>query len=211
MDLSGLPPGFSASTPVTIEAGQIEAFGVITATEGAEKPAAEVASKSNVTATARIGDREVSHPVTNLGTIKLGSIAPKLRIAIVPAQGGAIPLNTSSSGPPEFAIAPGETIMLKVKVQRNGFKGLISFGNEGSGRNLPFGLIVDNIGLNGLLILDNQDEREFFITADGNTPEQTRQFHLTTGAGGGQSSRPVILHVRRPQLHAAASRAPNAP
>ena len=30
VELSGLPPGFSATTPVTIEAGQIEAFGVIT-------------------------------------------------------------------------------------------------------------------------------------------------------------------------------------
>ena len=67
----------------------------------------------------------------------------------------------------------------------------------------PFGVIVDNIGLNGLLLLDNQDEREFFITADGNTPEQTRQFHLTTAAGGGQSSWPVTLHVRRPVLRSA--------
>ena len=66
--------------------------------------------------------------------------------------------------------------MLKVKVERNGFKGPIPFGNEGSGRNLPFGVIVDNLGLNGLLILDNQDEREFFITADAGTREQTRQF-----------------------------------
>ncbi len=211
VDLSGLPPGFSSSTPVTIETGQIEAFGVITAAEGAEKPAADVAKSSKVTATARIGDRDVVHPVNNLGTTKLGSTVPKLRIAIVPAKGGAVPLNASSNDPLEFAIAPGETIMLKVKVQRNGVKGLISFGNEGSGRNLPFGSIVDNIGLNGLLILDNQDEREFFVTADSNTPEQTRQFHLTTGAGGGQSSRPIILHVRRPQLKTAGAAARNAP
>ena len=114
-----------------------------------------------------------------------------------------MPLDTSSSGPLEFAIAPGQTIMLKVKVARNGFKGPISFGIEGAGRNLPFGVIVDNLGLNGLLILENQDEREFFITADANTRDQTRHFHLTTGSGGGQSSRPVTLHVRKPQLHAA--------
>ncbi len=95
--------------------------------------------------------------------------------------------------------------MLKVKVERNSLKGPISFGNEGSGRNLPFGVIVDNIGLNGLLLLDNQDEREIFITSDGNTREQTRQFHLTTGAGGGQSSHPVTLYVRRPVLRAASA------
>ena len=97
---------------------------------------------------------------------------------------------------------PVKRSSLKVKVERNGFKGPISFGNEGSGRNLPFGAIVDNIGLNGLLLLDHQDEREFFVTADSCTREQTRTFHLTTGDGGGQSSHPVTLQVHRPQLHA---------
>ena len=37
VELSGLPPGFSATTPVTIEAGQIEAFGVLIAAETARK------------------------------------------------------------------------------------------------------------------------------------------------------------------------------
>lgn len=101
--------------------------------------------------------------------------------------------------------------MLKARVERNGFKGPVFFGNEGSGRNLPFGVIVDNLGLNGLLILDNQNEREFFITADAGTRDQTRNFHLTTAAGGGQSSPPVTLHIRRPQLHAAGGPARNVP
>jgi hypothetical protein len=209
--ITDLPPGFSATTPVTIEAGQIEALGVISAAEGAEKPAAEAAKRSKVVARARIGDREVAHPVNNLGTIKLGSAPANLRVAIVPAKGGAAPLSTSSSAPLEFAIAPGQTIMLNVKVQRNGFKGSLSFGNEGSGRNLPFGAIVDNLGLNGLLITEHQDEREFFVTADAVTSEQTRQFHLTTSAAGGQSSRPVTLHVRRPPVQTARTAARHAP
>ena len=124
-------------------------------------------------------------------------------MSILAAEGGAAPVNASSTGPLEFAIAPGQTIMLKVKVERIGFKGLVSFGNEGAGRNLPFGVIVDNLGLNGLLLLEDQDEREFFLTADSNTREQTRLFHLTSGTAGSHSSRPVFLHVRRPQLHAA--------
>ena len=75
----------------------------------------------------------------------------------------------------------------------------MSFGNEGSGRNLPFGVIVDNLGLNGLLVLEDQTERTFFVTADRITPEQVRPFHLTTTVAGGQSSRPVILRVRAPR------------
>jgi hypothetical protein len=203
VDINGLPPGFAATTPITIEAGQIEALGLITATEGAEKPGADAVKRCKVVASARDGDRELTHPVNDFGAIKLGARTSKLRISIGPAKGGAVPLAASSSGPLEFAIAPGQTIMLKVKVDRNGFKGLIPFGNEGSGRNLPFGVIVDNIGLNGLLLLENQDEREFFVTADAGTREQTRLFHLTTTAGGGQSSRPVTLYVRRQGLHAA--------
>ena len=172
------------------------------AAEGAAKPAEDVAKKSIVTASARSVARKCFTPSTTWGRSSCAG-APKLRVSVVPAKGGAAPLNASASGPLEFAIAPGQTIMLKVRVERNGFKGGVSLGNEGSGRNLPFGVIVDNLGLNGLLILENQDEREFFITADANTREQTRHFHLTTAAGGGQSSRPVILHVRRPQIQAA--------
>ena len=66
-------------------------------------------------------------------------------------------------------------------------------------------MIVDNLGLNGLLVLENQEERVFFVTADQGTPEQVRPFHLTTTAEGGQSSRPVILRVKKPRLEAAAA------
>ena len=73
-------------------------------------------------------------------------------------------------------------------------------GKEGSGRNLPFGVFVDNLGLDGLLVLENQQERVFFITADASTPEQVRPFHLTTTVLGGQSSRPVLLRVKKRRL-----------
>ena len=68
-------------------------------------------------------------------------------------------MSASGHEPLEFAIEPGQTITLTVKVERNGFNGPVSFGNEGAGRNLPFGVIVDNLGLNGLLVLENQRER----------------------------------------------------
>ena len=115
-------------------------------------------------------------------------------------------MNTSGHGPLEFAIEAGQTIVLTVKIERNGYSGQVPFGNEGSGRNLPFGVIVDNLGLNGLLVLENQPERIFFITADSSTPEQVRPFHLTTTAEGGRSDRPVLLRVQEePRLQAAAA------
>lgn len=98
--------------------------------------------------------------------------------------------------PWELVIEPGTTVTAKVRVERQGHDGVISFGNEDSGRNLPHGVYVDNIGLNGLLLLENQDERTFFITAAKWVPESTRLFHLTARVDGNQSSLPVRIRVR---------------
>jgi hypothetical protein len=203
VDIAGVPPGFRTTAPLVIEAGQLQALGLIEAEAGAAPPPASVATAIRVTATARIGDHEVTHAVNNLGTIQLAP-APKLRVTIGPAPGGPQPSNATGEGTPEFVIEPGQTITLTVRVERDGDQGQVPLGKEGAGRNLPFGVFVDNIGLNGLLVLENQRERVFFITADASTPEQVRPFHLTTKAFGGISSRPVNLRVtkRRPDAGA---------
>jgi hypothetical protein len=195
VELDGLPLGFSATTPLVIEAGQIEALGVIAARAGAAAPTAEQSKGSRVTASATISGRVLSHPVNSLGTIKLDE-KPAPLVQIRPAEDGPRPIVDGEGGPPEYEIHPGQTITLKVKVQRNGHVGPVALGIEGSGRNLPFGVIVDNLGLNGLLITEDQNERTFFVTADRSVQPQTRPFHLTTTVAGGQSSHPVILHVR---------------
>ncbi len=197
VDIAGVPPGFRVTTPLVIEAGQLDALGVIEADAGAAPPQAAASKGSQVTASARLADREVTHAVNNLGAIRLAP-APKLRVTIGPAEGGPRPIS-SGQEPLEFAIEPGQTITLTVKIERHGYNGQVPFGTQGAGRNLPFGVIVDNLGLNGLLVLENQAERVFFITADESTPEQVRPFHLTTTAEGGQSSRPVILRVQKPR------------
>ena len=196
VDVAGVPPGLRATTPLVIEAGQLEAFGVISAEEGAKQSSGDSARPITLTASAVVDGHERTHDVNPLGSIKLDP-SPKLRVAIVPAEGGATPANSDGDGPPEFVVEPGRTIMLKVAVERLGFAGQVPFGNEGSGRNLPFGAIVDNLGLNGLLVLEGQSERTFFVTVDRSTPEQTRLFHLTTAAAGGISTRPVRLRVAR--------------
>jgi hypothetical protein len=202
VDFQGIPPGFRVTSPLVIEAGQLEALGLIEAEPGAQTPGAQMAESCQVTATARVGEREVTHKVNNLGKIVLGP-APKLRVKIGPAPGGPRPVSRSPGGPLEFEIEPGQTITLKVNVERHGFSGPISFGNEGAGRNLPFGVIVDNLGLNGLLLVEQQTERTFFVTADKGTPEQVRPFHLTTSAEGGISTSPVILRVKKRSVLAA--------
>lgn len=197
VDITNIPEGFHVTSPIVIEPGQIEALGVITADADAKPPSPEAAKTTAVKASAGIDGAEISHDVNNLGTIKLAP-APKLRVTIVPSADGPKPTQADPGAPPAFEIAPGGTITLTVKLERNGYNGQAPFGNEGSGRNLPYGVIVDNLGLNGLLALEGQTERTFFVTADKVAAEQTRPFHLTTSAEGGQSSPPVYLRVKKP-------------
>ncbi|REJ80053.1 MAG: hypothetical protein DWQ29_14460 [Planctomycetota bacterium] len=196
VDIAGLPLGFAATSPLVIQEGQLEAMGVITAATDAPLPTAENAKATQVTASAEIRGAEVTHDVNNLGEIKLGE-KPKVLVHIEPDERGAQPVGVSPEGWPEYVIRPGETIMLQVRVEKNGYEGEVGFGKEGAGRNLPFGSFVDNVGLNGLLILSDLDRREFFITVAPWVPETTRTFHLNTGVEGGQASHPVVLHVRR--------------
>ena len=97
--------------------------------------------------------------------------------------------------PLTFKIRPGETIQARVKADRLDFADRIELGGDDSGRNLPFGCYVDNIGLNGLLIVEGQSEREFVITASPVAKPGRRLFHLRATADGGQCSAPVILEV----------------
>jgi hypothetical protein len=79
-------------------------------------------------------------------------------------------------------------------VERNGFDDRIQFDV----RNLPHGVIVDNIGLNGVLIPAGQSERQIFLTAEKWIPETSRPFHAIAQAEGNQASRPLMLQVKRP-------------
>ncbi|PHS15772.1 MAG: hypothetical protein COA78_04835 [Blastopirellula sp.] len=193
-EFKDLPAGFSVSGPIIIEAGQIEARGVIMAAADALAPDEKSAAASIITATATINGKKVTHKVNNFGKLSLKPDS-KLAIFIVPAEKGIQPIKTPEDGPMEFEIHAGETIMLKVIATRKGHTGLVPFGKQDSGRNLPFGSYVDNIGLSGLLILNNQNERNFFITADYVTKPQSRLVHLNTTADGGHASLPILLHV----------------
>jgi hypothetical protein len=108
--------------------------------------------------------------------------------------------------PLELTIHPGETIAAKVHLLRNGYQGVVGFGREYAGRNLPHGVYVDNIGLNGLLLLDDQNDRTFYLTAAKWVPETTRLFHLKAEQEGNQTSIPVLLHVKQKEKLAAKSK-----
>ena len=177
VEVTGLPEGFRASTPIVIQAGHREADGVLFAAADAVQPSPEALKKIVVQAKASVDGKPVAKTVNSFGQIKLAP-KPKLLVRMEPA---------------ELVIAPGTTISATLKVQRNGHDDLITFSVE----NLPHGVIVDNIGLNGVLMPKGESERQIFITADSWVPETSRLCFAVENQVGSQCSPPVMVHVRR--------------
>lgn len=191
LEIAGLPGTLSLPSHITIEPGQDRAYAMLRAAEGfAGLPEAD-AAKVVVTARARIGEREVEHKVGALTPIE-ALADKKVRVALKPdGDSGRV----AEDGVLEFTMRPGETITALVTVERNGFEGEVPFGKEDAGRNLPHGVYVDNIGLNGLMIQEGQNEQRLFITAAKIVPETTREFHLVTTVDGGHGTQTVRLRV----------------
>ncbi|HXG48175.1 MAG TPA: c-type cytochrome domain-containing protein [Methylomirabilota bacterium] len=193
IEVTHLPPGFTLGGPVEIEAGQMSALAVLRAATNATPPDAAASRAVKVTASAIVRGRPVVHELGSLGEIKLAA-PPKVTLEILPGNDPSVARATPGQ-PLELFIRPGRSITARVRATRHDFQGRIEMGNEDSGRNLPHGLYVDNIGLNGLLIVEGQEEREFFITAAPMARPGRRLFHLRTTADDGQASAPVWINV----------------
>ncbi len=193
VDITGLPDGFVASTPVIVEAGHTEAKGTIFASPEAVKPDKTNAAASKVVASATISGKRVTRDVNNFGTIKLGD-KPKLFVFMEHYREGETNHASASEQTLELTIAPGQTIPASLRIQRNGHDDLVTFQVD----NLPHGIIVDNIGLNGVLIPKEQNERQIFLTAAKWVPETDRLCYAIENQAGKQTSRPVLLKVRKP-------------
>ena len=196
LEVADLPPGFHASTPLVIERGQNTALGSLYTDPDATGPVGDSANAASITATAIIDGVTVRKEAISLGTIKLDETAVIIASIVGPDEGEGLPGSARSN---ELFMDAGETITAVVRIDRNGFEGRVGFGTADAGRNLPHGVFVDNIGLNGLLIVEGQDEREFFITAAPWVAATRRLFHLRTESEGNLTTRPIWLNVRSPK------------
>ena len=192
--ITNLPPGFTVSAPLVIEAGHNEAKGTINAASDAVQPDETNSPMTKVSAIALVDGKPVTKEVNNFGKIKLDA-KPKLWVMLEPAEGPPATNNTVAlpAKPWELTIAPGQNIPAWIKVQRNGHEDLITFSVE----NLPFGIIVDNIGLSGVLIPKGENERQIFLAAAKWVGEMDRPCYAIENQAGRQTSRPVMLHVRK--------------
>jgi hypothetical protein len=196
VDITGVPAGFSVSTPVVIQAGHREAKGTLNARVDAVAPTADAWAKVKVTATATVEGRAVTKDVNNLGKPSLGE-RPKVRVFFEPydrhvatdaASGQAV-----AGKPFEITLTPGRRTPAWLRIERNGHDDLVTFQVD----NLPHGVIVDDIGLNGVLIPKGENERQIFFYSERWVPETDRLAHAIENQAGKQTSLPVLVKVRR--------------
>jgi hypothetical protein len=209
VDVSGMPKGWFASTPLVVEAGHFEADGTLFASVDAAEVNAEAWKQVKVVATATVDGQSITKPLNNFGTLKL-SDAPKVFLSL---QTSASPLPAAAVGAiptsiPEITIAPGTEVPAWLRVVRNGDTNLVDMDIE----NLPHGIIVSDIGLNGVQIAAGETERKIFFSCARWVPETDRLCHIINrsarqNAGDGKpTSSPVLIKVRKSAPGRTASR-----
>ena len=209
MDITGAPSGFGITTPVTIQEDQLEADGTLYAQADAKAPSSGESKAVKISATAMINGQKVVKDVGNFGDIAL---AAKPKILVKFEKDGAASVATTnllvSNQPQEVLIAPGQTVSAWIRIERNGDTNLLNMDVD----NLPHGIIVDNIGLNGVQVRAGETEREVFLNARPWVQEQDRLIHAVNGSAraadggaGKQTSFPLLLKVRKPVSKSTAS------
>jgi hypothetical protein len=199
VEITGAPPGFALLSPLVIEAGHFEAKGVLFAHANAPQPTEANWSQTKATATAEVANKPVKHDVNNLGTIKLTD-KPKVTVQLLtvkkspeeehpPAAGGELKFPAM----PEVTIVPGQETQVRLKVERNGFNDRIPIEVE----NLPHGVIVNDIGLSGVLCNPGETERVVFLYCEPWVAAQSRPCIAVAKVEGDQASLPLMLHVKK--------------
>lgn len=190
INVDGVPEGIRLSQPFSIQAGQARAVGSLHLPANLAATTKEFTMQ--ITSHTMLGNRKISDD-QKLSLLVKVSDKPAMQLKVVAKDQGA-----DAQALSELVIRPGQTVSANLVIERGENKGDISFGGDDSGRNLPHGCYVDNIGLSGLLIPAGQSVREVFITAAPWVSPQTRFFHLRAKVDGNPTTLPIQIRVVEP-------------
>ena len=186
LKLANLPVGFTA-TETTIEPGEDSARILITANQSMATRAARkfCADAPMLIATAQIEGKPRTQTLQSSIRTPLFTVLPNPDLSVTTDRY-------------EATLRPGGETTLEVTVSRKG-----KFGRRVpvSVRNLPFGVRVMNVGLNGVLITEDDVKRKFTLYCEPWVKPQTRSFYVTGEVEGGVSNTalPITLRVEGAQ------------
>jgi hypothetical protein len=201
--LTGLPAGVEATdgvilpghtnVAVTLSASEnaaavTSAFSVIAE---AQVPAA-TGTVTSETGTSETGKSEPATSGTVTRTADLERALPLVTVTTAPD------VRVVSVEPKVIELEPGKRATVHAKIARgNGFTGRVPLNVL----NLPFRVTVPNTGLNGILITEQQDGRDFVIEADPAAAPLEQMLYVTaraevnSGEPTERASTPIILRI----------------
>jgi hypothetical protein len=188
VEFQNVPAGFTISSPLMIEAGHNEAKGTIFAAVDAKLAGAQNGPVRAV-ATAEIGGKSSQKPVIDVGMLELAD-APPVTVRLDPYDATTPDSTAKTAG--VIKLVPGQRTRAWLRITRNKFEGRVTF----SVANLPFGVIVSDIGLSGVLIAEGQNERQIFLECAPWVADAIRPCHARANEAGNPTSPPVIVEVR---------------
>jgi hypothetical protein len=200
--LTGLPSGVEAS-PGVILPGHTN----VAITVSASEDAAAATSPFSVIAEGRIDAGRTTRAARAAGDANAAGAAAQTTVTRTPDLERALPLVTVTT-PPDVRVVsvepkvielePGKRATVHAKIARgNGFTGRVPLNVL----NLPFRVTVPNTGLNGILITEQQDGRDFIIEADPAAAPLEQTLYVTARAEvnsaepNERASTPIILRI----------------
>ncbi len=179
--IENLPAGLSAA-PGVIQPGQTSATLILSAAGDARLPAAV---PLRVRGQALDGGRRIAHEANPEDRLKL--------VALMPPPDVTLEANTR-----EVTLEPGQSAAVEVAIRRqNNFGGRVPVEVY----NLPPSVIVANVGLNGILIPENENHATFTLQALANAAPLDRPIVLSgnietrAGQQNEYASLPIVLKV----------------
>jgi hypothetical protein len=176
----GLPGGITAA-PATIPAGQDSVTAILTASS--QGPAWLPAAPFKIEGRAWVDGRELVRTADPQRPLRVAALMPPPDV-LVAAQPRAVTL------------APGRTVTVTIHVAReNGFKGRVPCKVE----NLPPGVRVVNVGLNGVLVHSGESSHTFTLTAESWAQPVTQPIYIVgtveSNSSTNHASLPILLKV----------------
>jgi hypothetical protein len=179
--LDGLPSGIEATTAVILPGHNSTVL-----TLSASETAAAISGAFQVVAQATINGKLVTR------NADLSRSVPTVTTTAPPD------VRVVSVEPSVIELEPGKRATVHVAIARaNGFAGRVPLNVL----NLPFRLTIPNTGLNGILITEQQEARDFVIEADPaaqpleQTLYVTARAEVNSGEQNAQASAPITLRV----------------
>ncbi len=176
----GFPKGITASA-ATIPAGQDSVTVILAA--AASTPGWLRATPLKIEGRGQVGGRELVRIADSTTPLRVAALMPPPDV-LVAAQ------------PHEIVLAPGQTAAVTIHITReNGFKGRVPCEVD----NLPPGVRVVNVGLNGVLVHSGESSHTFTLKAENWAQPFTQPIYVVgtveSNASTNHPSPPIVLRV----------------